>query len=298
MRRASLAVVVSVVLLAGSIAGNVPFHRSASANTGFKLPWTAGESYLVTQGWGGTFSHVCPGPNCHAYDFGLPEGTALRASAAGTVVAAVGSYSTGGCSPSFSGQTNYVRIAHGDGSLTVYLHLSDVAVSVDQVVSQGELIGHSGETGYACGPHLHFQRNMGGGSVEVYFDEYKDQQLTLGQRVTSQNTAPAASTATPTHTPTATLTPTATPTPTSTPTPTPTATPTPTGVAGDVDCDTAPTSRDAVLILQYDARLIAEVPCPGPHADVNVDGRTDTVDALLVLQWVAGLVPALPVRPG
>jgi hypothetical protein len=167
---------------------------------GFKLPWTAGQTYTVTQTWAGQFSHSCPSYTCYAYDFGLPTGTDVRAAASGRVTLATGNDHAGGCSSTYAGRGNRVKIQHADGSTTVYLHLNDIVVSLNQQVQQGQLIGHSGATGYACGPHLHFQRDRGDTSVQVYFDEYKDQQLRLNQRVTSQNGAPPA-TPSPTATP-------------------------------------------------------------------------------------------------
>ena len=267
--------------------------RPADANTGFRLPWTAGDSYLVTQGWSGTFSHVCPGYNCYAYDFGLPSGTVLRAAAGGVVEAAVGSNTTGGCSPTYNSQTNYVRIRHDDGSKTRYLHMSDVSVAADDEVAQGDVIGHSGATGYACGAHLHFQRDSGGTSVEVYFEEYKDEEFTVGQRVTSQNgplpTRTPTRTRTPTPGPTTTGTP---PTPTVTSTPTMTLTPTPIYPAGDAGCDGTATAIDALLVLQF----VAGYPpswCKF-FADANRDGVVNAIDAILILQYNAGLIATLP----
>ena len=58
--------------------------------------------------------------------------------------------------------TNYLRnygnvviIDHGIGLQTVYIHLSKINVTENQMVEKGELIGLSGDTGYVLGPHLH-----------------------------------------------------------------------------------------------------------------------------------------------
>lgn len=298
MRRTALIALIISLLLAGLGLHVFPKLTPADANTGFRLPWRAGDSYLVTQGWDGTFSHLCPGYNCYAYDFGLPSGTTLLAAADGVVEAAVGSYDTGGCSPTYNSQTNYVRIRHADGSKTRYLHMRDVSLSVDDEVEQGDAIGHSGATGYACGAHLHFQRDDGGTSVEVYFEEYKNEEFDYGQRVTSQN-GPLP-TRTPTRTPTQPPgtpgtpagTPTITRTPTTTSTPTMTFTPTPAYPAGDAGCDGSADAIDALLVLQ----MIAGYPpswCK-VYADANRDGAVNAIDAILILQYTAGLIPALP----
>ena len=52
---------------------------------------------------------------------------------------------------------NYVMIAHGNGRYTLYAHLDVRYVSVDDVVSQGDVIGLCGSTGYSTGPHIHFE---------------------------------------------------------------------------------------------------------------------------------------------
>lgn len=102
-------------------------------------------------------------------------------------------------------------------------------------------------------------------------------------------------TAAPTITATPTLTPLATPTSAATvpPAPSPTITPSPTspanGLVGDASCDGIVNSPDALLVLQFDARLLERLPCP-ENADVNGDDRIDSLDASLVLQVDAGLI--------
>lgn len=178
-------------LMTAAVAGIVlAADSSVQANPGFKLPWSAGETYEVRQTRGGP-THDCPGYNCYAYDFSLPLGTPVTASASGRVVAADGSNSIGGCDDSLAGRANYVYILHQDGSRSLYLHLNDVRVSRGQKVAQGQLIGHSGRTGYACRAHLHFQRDVDGASAPVYFDEYPGLQLHAFQWATSRNSKPS-----------------------------------------------------------------------------------------------------------
>lgn len=99
-----------------------------------------------------------------------------------------------------------------------------------------------------------------------------------------------------THEPT-TDTPTpAPPSATATPPSTPTVTPTPAPEAnGDASCDGQTDAADALLVLQFDARVLEVVAC-AQAADVNGDGQTDARDAALILQFVAGLLEHLPVR--
>lgn len=50
----------------------------------------------------------------------------------------------------------WVLIKHGNGLATLYAHLSEVQVGKGKAITRGEVIGYSGNTGYAVGPHLHF----------------------------------------------------------------------------------------------------------------------------------------------
>lgn len=93
------------------------------------------------------------GPHYHgnAIDIAVPVGTPIVAADGGSVTyaGAMGTYG------------NVVFIAHGAGQ-TRYAHLSRIAVSVGQKVSQGQVIGASGNTGASTGPHLHFEINHNG----------------------------------------------------------------------------------------------------------------------------------------
>jgi murein DD-endopeptidase MepM/ murein hydrolase activator NlpD len=89
----------------------------------------------------------------NAVDIGVPVGTSVVASASGKVITA--KYGEG--NPWFGGYGNHIVIEHSNGIQTLYAHLSGVAVSVGDIVSQGERIGSSGNTGRSTGPHLHFE---------------------------------------------------------------------------------------------------------------------------------------------
>ncbi|MBW1799549.1 MAG: M23 family metallopeptidase [Deltaproteobacteria bacterium] len=55
-----------------------------------------------------------------------------------------------------------VVLDHGQGLLSVYGHLSKVAVNIDQKVRKGDVIGYTGQTGLAGGDHLHFSIMVNG----------------------------------------------------------------------------------------------------------------------------------------
>ncbi len=107
-----------------------------------------GENPDIYKKWG------FPGHN--GIDYGIPNGTAIMAAAAGTV-ALVG-FENGGYG-------NYVKISHVDGSktyFTYYAHLASAAVAAGQKVKTGAVIGASNNTGASTGPHLHFGLKIDG----------------------------------------------------------------------------------------------------------------------------------------
>ena len=50
---------------------------------------------------------------------------------------------------------HYVKLNHGWGE-SIYAHMQDISVAPGQSVRRGDLLGHSDNTGYSGGPHLHF----------------------------------------------------------------------------------------------------------------------------------------------
>jgi murein DD-endopeptidase MepM/ murein hydrolase activator NlpD len=78
-------------------------------------------------------------------DYGVPAGTPVHAVNRGTVILARPLYFEGSC----------VVIDHGQGLFSLYLHLSDFSVKEGDQIKTGQLIGLSGGSGRATGPHLH-----------------------------------------------------------------------------------------------------------------------------------------------
>ena len=87
-------------------------------------------------------------------DIGTNAETGKRvvAAASGTVV--YSAYQSG--TSSSPGYGNYLIIYHGNGYCTLYAHMASKSVSTGERVSQGQLIGYSGNTG-GVAPHLHFE---------------------------------------------------------------------------------------------------------------------------------------------
>jgi murein DD-endopeptidase MepM/ murein hydrolase activator NlpD len=99
------------------------------------------------------------------YDYGLYY-EPVAAAAPGRVMLA--GWLVPGCHTCLSGQT--VEIDHGNGLMTFYGHMSRISVSKGQYVARGQVLGTSGMTGTATGPHLHFgvYRMNGEGPVDPY----------------------------------------------------------------------------------------------------------------------------------
>lgn len=79
------------------------------------------------------------------YDIAVPAGTPIRAPAEGVVTLA---------QPDMHYEGGLVFIDHGQGLITMYLHMSRLDVGVGDTVEQGQVIGAVGSSGRATGPHL------------------------------------------------------------------------------------------------------------------------------------------------
>lgn len=89
-------------------------------------------------------------------DFGMPLGTAIKAVSRGKLTATdLGDKSYG----------KFIRIAHPDGSTSLYAHLSQFSATAGNVLA-GQTIGLSGSTGRSTGPHLHFELYPGKDTLE------------------------------------------------------------------------------------------------------------------------------------
>lgn len=95
--------------------------------------------------------------NPHAgLDVVVKRGTPIMASAPGKILAVADYF--------FNGKTVFVD--HGNGLITLYCHLDRIDVQAGKTVSKGQLLGLSGMTGRASGPHLHWSVVLNGAMVD------------------------------------------------------------------------------------------------------------------------------------
>ncbi|WP_310609803.1 M23 family metallopeptidase [Limnohabitans sp.] len=106
-------------------------------------------------------------------DYAAPTGTPVRSVGQGIVDVA----------GSQGGFGNVVMVKHANGHTTVYAHLSRINVKRGQSVMQGQTLGLVGATGWATGPHLHFEFRVNG--------QHKDPLTMARQSVTLEVSAAA-----------------------------------------------------------------------------------------------------------
>jgi murein DD-endopeptidase MepM/ murein hydrolase activator NlpD len=111
----------------------------------------------VTSGFSMRFHPILQQWRAHlGVDYGAPTGTPVRSVGAGTVDFA-------GVQ---NGYGNVVVVRHAGDRSTVYAHLSRIGVTRGASVAQGDTIGAVGSTGWATGPHLHFEFKVGSHQVD------------------------------------------------------------------------------------------------------------------------------------
>ena len=131
-----------------------PNSAGATATGGFLFPlaWSNG----VTCAYGPRTHPIYGYQSNHTgVDLGSGMNTEIYATKSGTVTAS--SY----------GEANgyYLTINHGDGYSSIYAHMVSNEVSVGDYVTQGQVIGHVGLSGWTTGAHLHFEILYNGSNV-------------------------------------------------------------------------------------------------------------------------------------
>ncbi len=118
------------------------------------LSWPVDKVH-ITQPFGNTAfaaAGAYKGRGHNGMDLRASIGSPIKAALTGVVLGTGNTDSVRGC----YSYGKWVMIKHANGINTMYSHLSQINVSEGQSVGTGEIIGFSGETGYATGPHLHF----------------------------------------------------------------------------------------------------------------------------------------------
>ena len=131
---------------------------SRSPYVGGEMAWPVPGFFRITSEFGWRFNNRdfhtgidIAGPGIH--------GATVVAANSGTVRFTNWSHTPG------RGYGMFVIIDHGGGISTLYAHLSNITVSVGDVVTIGDPIGNVGSTGWSTGPHLHFEVRHGSRAV-------------------------------------------------------------------------------------------------------------------------------------
>ena len=136
----------------------------------YRAPFSVGTTFRVSQAYPDHMTHVTP-DSAYAVDIAMPDGTAVYAARAGTVINVRHDSFRGGTVAAMADQANLIEILHEDGTIAVYghLHWDSIRVHIGQHVALGEYIADSGNTGFSSGAHLHFAvwRNAGSADVSV-----------------------------------------------------------------------------------------------------------------------------------
>lgn len=128
------------------------FHEGPGARDGFIRP-SKGPS---SSPFGPTRKYIgvgkdgkpCESMSVHrGYDIAIPVGTEIVAPAAGIVTLG---------DPDLYYEGGTVFLDHGDGLISVFLHMSEIDVTAGEEVTVGQRLGASGNTGRTTGPHLHW----------------------------------------------------------------------------------------------------------------------------------------------
>lgn len=130
-----------------SSSGNNNVTPTEPSKAGFISPLSGKTKANITTGYYGYSGHT-------GVDFACPSGTPILATKAGKVITSTALRRPNGTYKSYG---EYIVISHGDGTMSLYAHMSSRAVSAGTQVSQGQVIGYIGSTGNSTGPHLHFE---------------------------------------------------------------------------------------------------------------------------------------------
>jgi murein DD-endopeptidase MepM/ murein hydrolase activator NlpD len=136
-----------------AVLNSVPTTKEVLWKGKFRYPV---DNPVVTDTYGYSRLTVATTISHKGTDFRAPIGTPVYAMNSGIVRIA----------RNFTAYGNAVIIDHGFGIQTMYMHMSELDVKEGDRVEKGGLLGKSGDTGYAEGPHLHISVKIGGISID------------------------------------------------------------------------------------------------------------------------------------
>ena len=140
--------------------------------TAYALGWPLPDSAQVTSPFGVRAHPLLGARRFHSgIDLGIPVGTPVRAAAEGIVRRASDDRVSG----------RLVLVDHGSGVSTVYCHNDALLVAPGEVVTRGQIIALSGNSGLSTGPHLHYQLDLPRGPADpLLFRAARPPQLASG----------------------------------------------------------------------------------------------------------------------
>ncbi|MGN0435635.1 MAG: murein hydrolase activator EnvC family protein [Wujia sp.] len=124
-----------------------------STTTSSKLLWPVSTGGTITSTFGPRWGTIHNG-----LDIACPVGTDIYACESGKVLLSQYSASAG----------YWIIIDHGNGMSTVYMHNSQLLVKAGDIVTRGQVIAKSGNTGNSTGPHCHLGVQINGTYVDPY----------------------------------------------------------------------------------------------------------------------------------
>jgi len=129
--------------------------NEADPEYAYAVPFGGSATRELIQGFGGAETHLAS--MHYSVDIAMPVGTPVLAAREGTVLLVQDGFTEGGTDPELLERANLVVIAHSDGTMASYGHLSrGILVRRGDRVREGAHLAYSGETGFAGQPHLHF----------------------------------------------------------------------------------------------------------------------------------------------
>jgi len=138
----------------------VPNYKGSKGTKGGGWTWPCPSSHNITSEFGYRSDPFGgSGGGFHSgIDIGAPAGTPIVAACAGTVAWSSFSSTAG----------NWIGISHGNGVVSVYMHMSARIAKAGQHVNKGQTIGLVGTTGSSTGNHLHFGVQVNGSYVNPH----------------------------------------------------------------------------------------------------------------------------------